>query len=187
MKRFFSFFALALFLLAPFESAEAARKRKRKRQAIRTWSVSVTSGYTFAQRIAGKAPRPTIAKSTDWNAVPEGQMRKFFSSLDLARSFGFYELGGKIQLTGSAFVSPYFKWNMLKNKYRAPIVPSLTFGLVPSHLPGVYLRLSLGLALSRRAMIHPFAGVYGWMKTQEAVSEKWGFHVNTGFTMSMFL
>ena len=178
-------------MFAPFESSEAARKRKRRKKAIRTWSVSVTSGYTLYQRFAEKARRPTNSKAAGWGGLedrPEGQMHKLFSSLDLARNFGSYELGGKVQLAGHAFVSPFFKWNMAKNRYRTAIVPSLTVGIVPSSLTGVWLRLNLGLAIGRRAMLHPFVGAYGWAKTsKEAVTEKWGVHFNTGMTMSMYL
>ena len=194
MKKALFFMALAAFLLAPFESSEAA-KRKRRKKPIRTWSVSVSSGYNLFKRLSNKAQRPDASKSSQWissspetNIRRDGQMHKFFSSLDLARNFGHYELGAKIQFTGEAFVSPFIKWNMTKNRYKTAILPSLTFGVAPSHQFGAYLRLSLGLALNRRAMIHPFLGCYGWFKaTKEVISEKWGLYANAGLSLSLFL
>lgn len=177
MKKHLLFISLvSLCFLAPVESS--ARK---KRYFKKKWSLSLTNGYTFYQ-----VKKPSSEGPMVWGNL-EGQMHKFFSALELSRNMGYYEIGVKIQNLGPTFASPFVTWNMVKNNYRASIVPALTFGIVPSHIMGGWLRLSLGLKLNRYVSLAPFVGMYAWRKIiDDPKYEKNSLHVNTGLKINMY-
>ena len=183
-KQLLFFVLFSLCFLAPVES-EAKRKR---RFSLRKWSLSFANGYTLGQiKKSTKSALPgEKIRSAYWTEM-EGQMHPFFSSLEISRNFGYYEIGAKIQNLGSTFVSPFFKLNFNKNNSKASIIPSLTLGVVPSHLMGSWLRLSLGLSFNSYVSISPFIGAYAWYKiNNDGKYEKYNFHFNTGLRINLY-
>ena len=180
MKQLILFLSLFVFLMAPFSKAEARKKRK---YSARKWSVSMVNGYSFYQAKKSSADRPG-----EWLLTGEGQMHSFFSALELSRNFGHFEMGAKIQNKGSAFVSPFVKGNFNKNNSRASIIPSVTFGLVPSNgLFGSWLRASLGLSVNRYMSLEPFVGTYAWLKVKDNPKyEKYNWHLHTGLKINLY-
>lgn len=180
-KQILFFSLISLCFLAPVESSTKKKRRVYKRK----WSISLTNGYNIYQDKKG-SQRDPLKLDEDWGEL-EGQMHSFFSSLDISRNFGYYEIGAKIQNLGSTFVSPFFKWNVIKNSSRANIVPSVTVGVVPSHIMGAWLRLGLGLSLNRYASFTPFIGTYAWYKIKDDPKyEKWNLHLNTGLSINLY-
>ena len=173
---FYSLFALCLCALIPVESSAKRRLYKKKK-----WSLSVTTGYTLYRK--NKGSQRALFSWED----QEGQMHEFFSSLDIARNFGYYEIGAKIQNTGVAFVSPFFKWNVNKNTAKASIIPSVTVGIVPANTMGAWLRVNLSLALNRYVSFTPFVGAYTWYRIKnDPKYEKGNFLVNTGLSINLY-
>ncbi len=168
---------LLIFLAVGF-SFESLGKRKRRKPK---WSVSVTNGYTFFSK-----RKNSVEAFKFWSHL-DGQMNTHFSSVEVGRNFGSYEVGGKVQLIGSTFVSPYFKWNIVNKNKRNVFKPSLTIGVVPSHLGGAYAKLSLGLAMNSYLVLNPFVGFYAWYRMKDYVEyEKFNYHANAGLTLSMY-
>lgn len=178
--------SLSLCFLAPIESS--ARKKKKRRVYKKKWSISLTNGYRIHQYRRADA-RDHMKIDSEWGGQ-EGQMYRFFSSLDISRNFGYYEIGAKIQNLGPTFVSPFFKLNMAKNNSRSKIVPSVTLGVVPSRTMGGWLRAGLGLSLNRYVSFTPFVGAYTWYKIINGGAssgyEKWSYHINTGLSVSLY-
>ena len=175
---------LSLFFMIPVKSS--ARKIKTFK---RNWSVSIVNGYSFAvypKRKGIQNSKPSKRDPFAWEDL-EGQMHPFFSSLEISRNMGYYEIGAKIQNLGPTFVSPFFKLNFPKNNSRAVIMPSLTLGIVPSHIMGAWLRVGVSLSLHRYFSIAPFIGVYSWYKIRDdARYEKNGRHWNTGLRINLY-
>ena len=184
MKKYILLFiSLSLCFLVPIESS--ARK-KRRRVYKKKWSISLTNGYSFYQYEKKGDANDPMSIDTNWGGQ-EGQMYSFFSSLDISRNFGYYEVGAKIQNLGPTFVSPFVKINLTKNNSTAKIVPSVTLGVVPSFLAGVWLRAGLGLSLNRYISFTPFVGAYAWHKLKEDPKyEKLNLHVNTGLSINLY-
>ena len=153
MKSAFVFLFAGL-ILATSLSAEA-RKRKR-RSGLRKWSVSAVNGYTFFQ-----TERPRSKQQ-----AYDGQMKSFFSSLEVARNFGRFEAGARLQFYEEAFVSPFIKLNFIKNTKRRAFIPFMITGLSLSSLTGVYARLGLSLFFKRYFAFSPFVGTYFWYNTR---------------------
>ncbi len=187
MKILFSTFLILCFLI-PVDSS--ARKR---RVAKRKWSLSLANGYSFSK--AKKDIHSSIPQQQRPLLHPEGQMNDFFHSLEVSRNFGNYEIGAKIQHTGQNFISPFFTWNLSRNHSRSSIVPSITLGLVPSHLAGAWLRFSLGLSLNRYISFSPFVGLYSWYKLknppamngQDLIYSKYNIHFNSGLKINLYI
>ena len=159
---------------------ESLGKRKKKRSP--KWSVSITNGYTFYS----KKKKSSINASEFWDHL-DGQMNTFFSSLDVGRNFGYYEIGGRIQFIGPTFISPYLRWNMISKNKKNILKPALTLGVVPSDLVGAYAKLSLGIAVNRYLVIHPFAGFYAWYKNKDNVEyERFNHHANGGLSLNLY-
>ena len=172
---FLSFMSLCFLL--PSHSSFAKKKRVFKKN----WSFSIVNGYTFHQQ-----KKASARDVTEWGDL-EGQMHPFFSSLEISRNLGYYEIGAKIQNLGPTFISPFFKWNWRKNNSKASIVPALTLGFVPSHIMGSWLRMEVGLSLNSYVSIAPFAGVFAWYKIKDdAKYEKHNFHLNAGLRISLY-
>ena len=168
---------ISLCFLAPSQS----EARKRKRSFKRKWAVSLTNGFNLYRIKKGSA------KSAMKWGDPEGQMHFAFSSFDISRNFGYYEIGAKIQNIGPTFVSPFIKWNLNKNSSRASIVPAISLGVVPSHILGTWLRLSLGLSINPYFSIAPFVGTYAWFKIKDDPEyEKYNLHFNAGLRISLY-
>ena len=160
-----------------FESS--GKKRKRKKKAA--WSVSVSNGYTF---YSGKK---SSIKSFDFWSDLDGQMNSYFSSLKIGRNFGSYEIGGRLQFIGPSFVSPYLKWNIINKNKKTVLKPSITLGIVPSHLMGGYIRFNLGLAVNSYFVFNPFVGIYGWYRLIDSTEyEQYNYHANSGLTLSVY-
>ena len=173
-----SLLAVLIVLYGSGFSADARKKSKKNR----TWSLSITNGYTFYNLKDKNSP----AASTDLSGY-DGQMNTFFSSLEISRNFGYYEVGGKLQLFDYAFVSPFFKINFRRNHRRARIIPSLTLGVVPAPLWGGYARTSLSWFFNSRFSLRPFIGVYGWYrKNPHKHYIKYNLHIHTGITTSIY-
>ena len=177
MKKQILFLILITFcFLIPVESSA-----KKRRVFKRKWSISLANGYSYYW-----LKKASVRKTTEWGDL-EGQMHLFFSALEISRNMGYYEIGAKIQHLGPTFVSPFFKVNLNKNNSRAFIIPSLTVGVVPSHVMGVWLRLSLALSLNRYMSIAPFAGTYAWYKLKDdAEYEKFNIHLNAGLKINLY-
>ena len=184
MKKLFVFIAL-ICCLAPLESSA-----KKRRVFKRKWSLSLTNGYSLFSLPNSKA---SSRFSTEEGNI-EGQMNPFFSSLDISRNMGYYEIGAKIQSSGPAFVSPFFKWNLIKNNSRAGLVPSLSFGIVPAHIFGFWFRLGFALSLNRYISLTPFIGSYGFYKIKDdenavqngAIYQKYNIHFNSGLRVNLY-
>lgn len=154
----------------------------RKRPKNRTWSLSIASGYTFYNLKEKNSP----AASTEVSGY-DGQMNTYFSALEISRNFGYYEVGGKIQLFDHTFISPFFKFNFFRNHRRARIVPSLTLGVVPSPLWGGYARFGLSWFLNPHFSIRPFCGIYGWSRGKPRKDYiKHNIHINAGIAISIY-
>lgn len=167
---------IPLFFLNPIK-AEGKKRRAFKRK----WSLSLVNGYSFYQK-----KKPGIKAPTDWEGI-DGQMNLFFSSLEISRNFGLYEIGAKIQNSAPTFVSPFFKWNWNRNNSRARFIPSLTLGIVPYYIMGGWLRMSLALSINRYASIAPFIGAFFWNKIKENPKyEKNNIHLNTGIRINLY-
>ena len=176
MKKF-SFLLILFCFLLPLESSA-----KKRRVFKRKLSISFVSGYTFYEVKKGG-----VGEKGDWDFIVDGQMDEFFSALEIARNFGRYELGAKIQNLGPTFISPFLKWNLNRNDSRASIIPALTLGVVPSQVMGIWLRLSLGLSLNRYSTIEPFIGTYVWYKVKDNPKyEKYNLHLNAGLRINLY-
>lgn len=177
MKKHLLFLSLiSLCFLAPVESSA-----KKKRVFKRKWSLSFSNGYSFYQ-----SKKPSASAPMEWGNL-DGQMHPFFSAVEISRNMGYYELGAKVQHLGPTFVSPFFKWNLNKNNSRASIIPSITLGVVPAHVMGVWLRVALGLSLNRYMSLSPFVGTYTWYKVKEDEKyEKYNLHLNAGLAINLY-
>ena len=177
-------FLFAGLLLAASLSADA-RKRKKRRSGLRKWSVTAVNGYSFLQT---ERPRESEKPPPAY----DGQMKSYFSSLDLARNFGYFEAGARLQFYEEAFVSPFIKWNFIKNTRRRTFIPYMITGLSISSLGGVYARLGLSLFFKRYFALSPFVGTYFWYKMRgeskvlKPYSDyNWLFH--GGMSLSIYL
>ena len=154
----------------------------RSRSKNRTWSLSIANGYTFYNLKDKNSPDP----STELSGY-DGQMNPLFSSLEISRNFGYYEVGGKLQLFDYTFISPFLKINFRRNHRRARMIPSLIFGVVPSPLWGGYVRGGFSWFLNSRLSFRPFVGVYGWYRSKPNKHYiKHNIHMNTGITISIY-
>lgn len=179
MKKLTLYLSLFFLLLTPFSKSEARKKRK---ASNRKWSISTVNGYSFYQDKKSSAEKPG-----EWSLTGEGQMQSFFSALELSRNFGHFEMGSKIQNKGPAFISPFVKLNFNKNDQRASIIPSITFGLIPSIIFGSWLRASLGLSLNRYMSLEPFLGAYAWYKVKDNPKyEKYNWHLHIGLKINLY-
>lgn len=176
MKKTLSGLMAVLIILCLVGFSADAKTKHRK------WNLSITNGYTFYNL----KDKNSAAASTDLSGY-DGQMNKFFSSLEISRNFGYYELGGKLQLFDYTFISPFLKINFRRNHWRARIIPSLTLGVVPSSLWGAYGRASLSWFANPYLSFRPFIGVYGWYRGKpHGHYIKSNIHINTGFTVTMY-
>ena len=179
MQKQFLFVLLLSILFTPLETE--AKKKRRKFQ--RRWSFSIVNAYGFYN-----LPNKKISqrKVFDWGDV-DGPMHPFFSSLEISRNLGRYEIGAKIQDSGPAFVSPFLKWNLKKNKGKTFLVPAITFGLVPSHIPGIWLRLGIGFSLNSYISFSPFLGISAYYKLKEDPKyEKYHTNLNVGLRINLY-
>ena len=134
-----------------------AKKRRRK---TKRWSVSASNGYTFYQRAKNSESKTDNL---------DGQMDPFFSYLEVARNFGHYETGLRLQLSKAAFVSPFVKVNIIKNYRKNDFVPFVVFGISPAILAGFYTKIGINLFFFRRYVsLSPFVGGYFWFRTRHA-------------------
>ena len=169
----------ALLLIQGFP---AGAKRKARADG-RKWSVSFTNGRTFHNLKEKNSP----AVSTDLSGY-DGQMNPFFSSLEISRNFGYYEIGGRLQVFDYAFVSPFVKINLRKNHLRARLIPSLIFGVVPSPLLGGYARAGLSWFINPYTSFRPFFGIYSWYRRNPHKHYiKFNLHLNFGLTVTVYL
>jgi len=167
---------IVIVLIGSFESLG---KRKKKRSP--KWSISISNGYTFY------SPKKSSVEGFKFWSHLDGQMNMHFSSLELGRNFGSYELGGRLQMVGPSFVSPYFKWNIVNKNNKITFKPSLVFGLVPSHLVGGYIRFQLGWRVNSYLVLNPFVGAYAWYKLIENIEyEQFNYHINGGLSVNLF-
>lgn len=176
-KSFYFILVCFCFLISP--PSEAKKRRKK----VRKWNVSTSNGYTFWQykKISSSTSSSGIAKRFD------GQMNKFFSSIEVARNFGHYEFGGRLQLDGEAFVSPFVKLNFIKNKRRNDFVPFVILGVSPSLLTGFYARAGINLFFKRYFAFSPFVGGYFWVRTGAGSKHgNYNLHANGGFSASLY-
>ena len=179
IKKQITFFLFISLFFIPLET-EAKKKRKTFQ---RRWSFSIVNAYGFYNFPNKKGSQ---RKVFEWGDV-DGPMHPFFSSLEISRNFGHYELGAKIQDSGSAFVSPFLKWNLNKNKGRNFFVPAVTFGLVPSHIMGAWLRLGTGFSFNSYVSFSPFIGMSAYYKlTEDPKYEKYNIHLNAGLRINLF-
>ena len=170
---------LLVFLSLGFGFESSGKRKKRKRTA--KWSVSISNGYTFYSQ------KKSSVKGLEFWSHLDGQMNTYFSSLEVGRNFGSYEVGGRLQFLGPSFVSPYLKWNIVNKNSRNAFKPSLTFGVVPSHLMGGYVKFNLGLAVNSYFVLNPFVGFYAWYRLKDIMEyEKSNYHVNAGLSLSMY-
>lgn len=170
---------ISLSLFMPFKT-EAKKKRKKN---PRKWSLSIVNAYGFYNFPNKKGSQRQVL---EWGDV-DGPMHPFFSSLEISRNFGYYEAGARIQDSGPVFVSPFFKWNVFKNKGRPFLVPAVTFGLAPSHIMGIWLRISTGFSLNSYISLEPFIGASAYYKLKEDPKyEKYNIHLNTGLRINLY-
>ncbi|MDE0092782.1 MAG: hypothetical protein OXN83_05820 [Oligoflexia bacterium] len=173
---------LSLSLIFLFLTSVSKAEARKKRVFPRKWALSIVNAYSFYE-----PKKSSIDLPGKWNDFDDGQMKSFFSALELSRNFGQFEVGAKIQNVRSAFISPFFKWNLNKNNSRASIIPAFTAGVVPSLLTGVWLRLSLGLSINRYMSLEPFIGAYAWHKLKENPEyEQYNFHFNSGLKINLY-
>lgn len=176
--------AVWLFLMMSLSYPISALAKKKK-YSKRAMSVSLVNGYTFYSSIQ----EVNVYDPKDARRLidGDGQMYSFFSALELARNFGRYELGARIQNISNTFVSPFVKWNLIKNYSRSPVIPSITLGAVPSELFGFWLRGSLALSMGHHSSLEPFAGFYGWLKLSDLPEyEKSGYHFHSGLRINLY-
>ena len=181
MKQLF----LLCVLINLFYSVESSAKKRRFFK--RSLSISLVNGYTFYSSVK----RVNVYGPKDAGRLISGdsQMYPFFSSLELARNFGRYEIGVRIQNISTTFISPFFKLNFIKNYSKSLIIPSFTIGLVPSYLLGGWLRASLALSLGNYSSLEPFAGLYGWYKIKDqnmSEYEKTSLHFHAGLRINLY-
>ena len=158
-------------------SADAKEKKRRK---LRKWSVAASNGYTFHQKRSSMSEGELIAY--------DGQMKSYFSALEVARNFGRYEVGSRIQFYEEAFVSPFIKVNFIKNYKRKSFVPFMILGVSPSSLAGIYARLGLSLFFKRYFSFSPFLGAYAWFNLREVPNyRKYNFHLHGGLSLAIHL
>ncbi|MCY4321561.1 MAG: hypothetical protein OXC37_04045 [Bdellovibrionaceae bacterium] len=180
MKKLFLFF-LIFVVLSPFNIAEAQTKKSRK-VFLRKWSLSLVNGYSFYSLKKSNIKKPFSL--TDWE---DGQTQEFFSALELARNFGLFEIGAKIQNTKQTFISPFLKLNSSKNYSNKNILGSLTFGFTPSILMGAWLRASLSLSVNKYLSLEPFMSIYAWHKIKEHPEyADQNLHLNTGLKINLY-
>ena len=156
-------------------------QKKRKRRKLRKWSIAASNGYTFHQRTASMSGSEKLI-------AYDGQMKSYFSALEVARNYGRYEVGSRIQFYEEAFASPFVKVNFIKNYKRNAFVPFLTVGISPSSLAGVYARLGLNMFFKRYYSFSPFVGTYFWINTRKLSNyQKYNFHLNGGISLAIHL
>lgn len=176
-KKFLCFLLIIPVLLFSF-SADAKR---RKRKKLRKWSVAASNGYTFHQRSSSMLGGKNLT-------AYDGQMKSYFSSLEVARNYGRYEVGSRLQFYEEAFVSPFVKLNFIKNYKRNALVPFLILGISPSSLAGAYFRLGLNLFFKRYFSLSPFLGAYFWYNVRDLDDyQKYNFHLNGGISLTVHL
>jgi len=174
-------FLLLISLFYPIDSLA-----KKKKYSKRAFSLSLVNGYTFYPSRLSSAHSFNLDDAGQL-IYGDGQMYSpFFSSLELARNFGRYELGARIQNISEAFITPFLKWNFIKNHSKYPLIPSLTWGVVPSRLLGSWLRASLALRLSHQSSLEPFLGFYGWYNLGLIGFEKSGYHFHAGLRINLY-
>ena len=169
-KFFYAFLICLAFLMSP--PSEAKKRRKK----IRKWSVSASNGYTFYRRAK------TSFSEADSLDV---QMNPFFSYIEMARNFGRYETGLRLQFTKAAFVSPFVKLNFIKNRRKNDFVPFVIFGISPAALTGVYIKAGINLFFKRYLSLSPFVGSYVWFRIR-ATSDygKYNWYAHGGLSTS---
>ena len=181
MKHIFSRLTAPLTVLFLIQSIPASAEKKTRRGG-RKWSLSFTNGRTFYNLNEKNSP----AASTDISGY-DGQMNPLFSSLEISRNFGYYEVGGKLQIFDYTFVSPFIKINLRKNRLRARIIPSLIFGVVPSPLWGGYARAGLSWFFNPYMNFRPFFGIYSWYRGKPHKHYiKFNLHLNFGLTVTVY-
>lgn len=179
MKLRFLFF-LMISLFYPIDSFA-----KKKRYSKRAFSISLVNAYTFHS--SNQSSNVYGPKDAGRLIDGDGQMYSVFSALELARNFGRFELGARIQNISKTFVSPFLKWNLIKNYSKSPVIPSFTLGVVPSELLGSWLRAGLAFKLSHYSSMEPFIGCYGWYKLTDLPNyEKSGYHFHTGLRINLY-
>ena len=179
IQKYLSLFILfSICFLSPVKS-EAQKKRK---VFPRKWSLSLVNAY----RIHGYPEKPSGKSPFDWGDV-DGPMHLSFSALEISRNFGYYEIGAKIQNSGPAFVSPFFKWNANKNNSKALLTPSVTVGVVPTHILGIWLRLSYDMSLNSYISIAPFIAAAGYYEIKDIpkYAEK-SIYFNAGIRINLY-
>ena len=159
------------------------KKKSKKRGKKRTWSISGVSGYTFYNHYNKKGGS---AEPYEW-AYVDGAMHPYFSALEISRTQGWYDLGLRIQNTGALFVSPFFTWNFRKNRTPLRFLPSLTLGVVPSHILGAWVRFNLELGLSSHISLSPFISSLIWVKVGEDLDyEEEDIHAHVGLKLKLY-
>ena len=172
----------ALFTALLLTQGALATTERKARKDGRKWSVSFTNGRTFHNL----KKKNSAAASTDISGY-DGQMNPFFSSLEISRNFGYYEVGGKLQIFDYTFVSPFVKINLRKNHLRARIIPSLIFGVAPSPLWGGYARAGLSWFFNPYISFRPFFGIYSWYREKPHKHYvKFNLHLNFGLTVTLY-
>lgn len=175
------FILVCIFFFSQFLIGAGAFAAQKKSRYLSKWSVALTNGYTFYEN-----KKSGVGEAGSWGGV-DGQMNLFFSSIEIARNFNNYEIGGKIQLLGPSFVSPFVKWNIIRQSKSTIFKPSIMLGVVPSELFGVYARVNFGLQWNHYITLNPFVGVYSWYKIAENPKyEKQNLHVNAGFSLNLY-
>ena len=169
-----------LFFLLP-AALTSFRASSRKNPSL--WSISVVSGYTVWP--SKKSTKDSIHEW--WGG--DGQMSLFFSALEISRKFGRYEAGARIQNTGPTFVTPFFKWNFKKRRpHHFALIPSMSFGLVPYHIMGFWLRAEMEFSFRRELGIAPFTGLFTRFKLKDDPQYESGTFIfaNTGLRLSLY-
>ena len=159
-----------------------AKKRRRK---TKRWSVSVSNGYTFHQRAENSSSKTDKNSSLKTDSL-DGKMDPFFSYLEIARNFGHYETGLRLQLSKAAFVSPFVKVNIIKNHRKNDFVPFVVFGISPAILAGFYTKIGINLFFFRRYIsLSPFVGGYFWFRTRHGSDYgKYNWYAHGGLSSS---
>lgn len=171
---------LCLFLITPVLLLSfSADAKKRKRRKLRKWSIVASNGYTFHQRTSSMSGSEKLI-------AYDGQMKSYFSALEVARNFGRYEVGSRLQFYEEAFVSPFVKVNFIKNYKRKSFVPFMILGVSPSSLAGVYARLGLSLFFKRYFSFSPFLGTYFWFNIRKLSNYRdYNFHLYGGLSLAI--
>ena len=178
MKKLMGHFIMALALVSLFAPVSEAKKKSK----LRKWSLSFVNGTTVWELRKIGATIGSDALGTD------GQMNASFAYLEFARNFGYYELGGKIQVFRQTFVSPFIKLNFVKNTRKSRFIPFVSLGVVPSHLFGGYGKFGINLFVNRYVALTPFVGAFGWYKIKASATkyEKHSVHANGGVALSLY-